>query len=97
MDVKKAVQTARKYVTDVFADDEITYVALEEVEFAEGPNVWRITLSFLRPTGTVSSMELIAPALSRGENVRRSYKIVNVDNVSGRVTSVKHRELKAVD
>ena len=33
MDVKEAAQTARKYVTDVFADDEISNVGLEEVEF----------------------------------------------------------------
>lgn len=33
MDVKEAAQTARKYVTDVFADDEIGNVGLEEVEF----------------------------------------------------------------
>ena len=97
MDVKEAVQTARKYVADVFAEDEITYIALEEVEFAEGPNVWKITLSFLRPTGTMSSFEIMVPSRHPGRNVQRSYKIVNVDNDSGRVISVKHRELKAAD
>ena len=97
MDVKEAAQTARKYVADVFADDNISYVALEEVDFDEGSDIWRITLSFLRPTGTMNNLDLISPGLSRGENVRRSYKIVNVDDQSGRVISVKHRVLKAAD
>jgi len=97
MDVREAAQTARKYVADVFADDQISYIALEEVEFDEGSDIWRITLSFLRPTGTLSNLELLAPGLNRGENVRRSYKIVNVADDSGRVISVKHRDLKAAD
>ena len=97
MDVKEAAQTAREYVADVFADDKISYIALEEVEFDERSAVWRITLSFLRPTGTASGLELIAPELSPGENVRRSYKIVNVKDESGRVISVKNRDLKAAD
>ena len=97
MDVKQAAQTARKYVADVFADDGISYIALEEVAFDAGSDVWKITLSFLRPTGTRNSLEVIAPELSPGKNVRRSYKIVNVDDQSGRVISVKHRVLKGVD
>lgn len=97
MDVKEAAQTARKYVADVFAEDEISYIALEEVEFNDASDVWAITLSFLRPTGTMNNLDIIAPGLSRGENVRRSYKIVNVDDQSGRVISVKHRALKAAD
>ena len=97
MDVKQAAQTAKKYAADVFADDKISYIALEEVEFDEGSDVWRITLSFLRPTGTMNSLDVIAPGLSRGENVRRSYKIVNVHDQSGRVISVKHRVLKGAD
>ena len=95
MDVKEAAQTARKYVADIFADDEISNVGLEEVEFDDGSAVWRITLSFLRPTGTVDNFDIIAPALGRHRNVRRSYKTVNVDDQSGRVISVKHRVLNA--
>ena len=97
MDVKEAAHTARKYVADVFAEDEISYIALEEVEFNDASDVWAITLSFLRPTGTMNKLDMIAPALSRGQNVRRSYKIVNIDDQSGRVISVKHRTLKAAD
>ncbi len=97
MDVKQAAQTARKYVADVFAYDKISYIALEEMEFDEGSDVWRITLSFLRPTGTINSLQAIAPQLSPGENVRRSYKIVTVNDQSGRVISVKHRVLKGAD
>jgi len=97
MDVKHAAHTAREYVADVFAEDQISYIALEEVEFDDASAVWAITLSFLRPTGTKNNLDLIAPSLSRGENVRRCYKIVNVDDQSGRVISVKHRVREAAD
>ena len=65
------------------------------MEFDEGSDVWSITLSFLRPTGTMNSFDVIAPGLSRGENVQRCYKTVNVDDESGNVISVKHRILNA--
>ena len=99
MDVKEAAQMARKYVADVFADDEISSVGLEEVEFDDGAAVWRITLSFLRPTGTMTDLDIIAgmPRAGRSRNVRRLYKTVNVDDESGRVISVKHRVLDAAE
>jgi len=96
MDVREATQTARKYVADVFADDEISNIALEEVEFHEESGVWSVTLSFLRPTGTTDNLDIIAPALRRGKKVQRFYKILNVEDRSGRVISVKHRVIEKV-
>lgn len=97
MEVKEAVQVAREYVVDVFADDEISNVGLEEIEFDDRSDVWKVTLSFLRPSGTMSKLDFVAPGLNRGQNVRRSFKTVNVDDDSGRVISIKHRVLDAAD
>ena len=49
MDVKAAARTAKSYVTDLFADEEITNVGLEEVEFDEGQDRWIVTVGFSRP------------------------------------------------
>ena len=49
MDVKEAVQTARKYLVDIFADDNIKDVGLEEIDFDDGTNVWKVTIGFSRP------------------------------------------------
>ena len=53
MDVKEAVQTAKKYVVDIMADENIRNIATEEV-VPIGDN-WKVTISFFRnePGGTL--------------------------------------------
>lgn len=97
MDVKEATRAARDYVKNVFADDNISSVSLEEIEFDDIAADWRITISFLRPSGTMSVVDMVAPALNRGKNVRRCYKTVRINDNSGCVVSVKHRILDAAD
>ena len=46
MDVKQAVQTAKSYIVGLFDEEEITDVGLEEVEFDELSDEWRITIGF---------------------------------------------------
>ena len=48
MDVKEAVQAAKKHVAEIFADESIANVGLEEVEFNEIEQVWAITIGFSR-------------------------------------------------
>ena len=51
MDVKEAAQAAKEYVLDLFSDEIIGGVSLEEVEFDDGyPKRWKITVSFIRDT-----------------------------------------------
>ena len=99
MDVRQAARTAREYVTDLFADEEIDKVFLEEVDFDHESDVWRITVSFSRPTGEPNPIGAVAPRhpLADTTTVRRSYKVVNVDDTSGSVLSVKHRALTVAD
>ena len=49
MKVKEASRTAKDYLTDIFADEQITHVGLEEVEFNDASNTWKITIGFFRP------------------------------------------------
>ena len=46
MDVKTASLMAKKYLIDLFEDEGISNVGLEEVEFDELSNSWRITIGF---------------------------------------------------
>lgn len=96
MDVKEAVRFAKKYIVEIFDDDDISNVGLEEVEFDDRSSVWKITLSFHRPTGLLSPLDLVAPGLSKG-SVRRACKTVNINDRTGKVLSVKHRVLEATD
>jgi len=88
VDVKEAVAKAKDYTADLFAQEQLSDLALEEVEYNEPSNEWLVTLGFSRPWDkpyfTVKGLP--APRLPR------SYKIVRVSDSSGRVISVKNRE-----
>ena len=51
MDVREAARTAKTYIADVFAEEDIDELGLEEVDFDDRSNLWKITISFLRPRG----------------------------------------------
>ena len=44
MDDKEAITIAKDYVSDRLADEQVTNVGLEEVEFSPGENAWDITV-----------------------------------------------------
>ena len=94
MDVKEAVQTAREYITNLFADENVEYVGLEEVEFDDSSSVWNITIGFYRswdlpkPLFPVLEVSKSPPPLKR-----RSYKIVRVRDRDRHVMSVMNRAL----
>ena len=84
MDVKEAVRMARECFADVLRDEHIVDVKLEEVKFEECPNVWKITIGFLRP----KDLEGYADAKPIEKLKARSYKAVRIDDDSGRVESI---------
>ena len=92
MDVKEAVQVAKDHVVDIFGDEEIENVGLEEIERAGspgGPPAWKITIGFSRPwerTGT-------AGIVLGQTHLRRSYKVLIVNDESREVESVRDRIL----
>lgn len=49
MDVKEAVRMARKYTAELFADDGIENLGLEEVVFDDEEKAWKVTIGFSRP------------------------------------------------
>lgn len=98
MDVKEAVRAGRAYIEGVFADEDTSDTRLEEVDYDNGEHVWNITFSFLRPTGTVTTSDVLLPEFSKGtRNVRRDYKVVKVDGSSGQATSIRHRSLEPAE
>ena len=88
MDVKQAVQTAKEHVAHLFADEHISNIGLEEVEFHELDKVWAITIGFSRSWDRPGSF--LHPL---GENLSRTYKTVRIQDENGRVESVKHRDV----
>ncbi len=90
MEVKEAVTLAKKYVRDVFAEEKIDNVGLEEVEFDEKRGIWSVTIGFSRPweeaSGTFGAK--LADFVPR----RRDHKVVRITDADKKVTAVKNRE-----
>lgn len=87
MDVKEAVQAAKKHVLDLFVDEGITDVGLEEVDEEQG-GCWRITIGFSRPWDRNVGSVLAG-------KTSRSYKVVRVSDADGRILSVTDRNFSA--
>ncbi len=90
MDVTEAVSTAKNHILRLFADESILYLGLEEAFFDETSEVWHITVGFSRPwdkdTGP-GPLQVFAPP---PQELRRTYKIVEVSDKDNKVKSVKN-------
>lgn len=89
MNVKEAVGAAKRHIQELFADEAITNLGLEEVEFDEASDEWRITIGFSRPWDAIGGLA----GLASSPNPRRSYKIVRISDGTGNVVAVKNREI----
>ncbi len=87
MDVKEAVDLAKKHVADLFAKEGVVNLGLEEVEYDDAREQWRITVGFSRAWDQQSAV--LAVLGSAG--VKRTYKVVIIDK-QGKAISVKNRE-----
>ena len=85
MEAKEAVQAAKNYVADLFADERLVDLGLEEVEMGQD-GCWRITVGFSR------AWDRSVHSVLSG-NGTRSYKVLRVSDSDGRVLSVKDRML----
>ncbi|MCI5157714.1 MAG: hypothetical protein D3906_04600 [Candidatus Electrothrix sp. AUS1_2] len=96
MNVKEAVKLAKEHIIDLFAEEDIRDLGLEEVEFDEEAKEWFITLGFSRPWNEPESLNSMARAVAqfRSDPLRqRSYKVVRIsDDSLHRIISVKNRE-----
>ena len=85
MEVKLAVEKAKAFVNELFSNEQIRNLGLEEVEFNESEHAWLITLGFTRPwdqANFASKLGMLEP---------RTYKIIRISD-DGSVVSVKNRQ-----
>jgi hypothetical protein len=92
MDVKEAVGVAKQYVHDLFGEEKIVNLGLEEVIFDEKAKSWLITVGFSRPWDAAPNLGGLLPP---GEP-KRSYKVVRIADADHKVLSVKERTLLSV-
>ena len=92
MVAKEAVRAAKERTIDLFQDEGVLDVGLEELEYLDGaPGVWEVTIGFRRiwkgpdPVGNPL-------ALLSGRTSARTYKTVRISE-DGEVLALKHREV----
>jgi hypothetical protein len=82
MEVKEAVRTAINYVKEIFADESLSNLGLEEIEYVPECKEWRVTVGFSRPWDYPTAWQLAS---------KRDYKAVHIDDTNGRVAAIKNR------
>jgi len=91
MDVKEAIAAAKTYIQDIYADEHVTNLGLEEVEHLQQAGQWHVTLGFSRPWNTPRTRaQEVLENLGALSAMRRSYKVVTVTD-DGTILSMKDR------
>lgn len=90
MDVKSAVTTAKRHIIDLFAEEDIKHLGLEEVEFRDEEGSWYVTLAFSRPWDTIDGPFAM---LKEGMMPKKSFKVVRIVDANGEIASVKNRDV----
>lgn len=90
MDAKEAITRAKTYFADIFGDEGITNLGLEEVRREEQDSNWLITLGFSRMWDAGAS---IAAMTGRPSHLPRSYKIVSLKDSDGSLIAITNRNV----
>ena len=95
MDVKEVVKLSKQYVSDLFRDENLTNLGLEEIEYDDAGEIWYVTLGFSRPWDRdITGLGALTGAMKQPF---RAYRVVKIRNTDGEVLSVKLRDLKNGD
>jgi hypothetical protein len=94
MNVKDAVKLAMEYVADLFEDEKIENLGLEEVEYDDDNHYWQVTIGFSRPWD-YSRNAFAALASAGGNTPRRTYKLITINAQTKEVLSIKNRNTSA--
>jgi hypothetical protein len=87
MNAKEAIAAAKTYVADLYSQEGIANLGLEEVAFDQQHHQWLVTLGFSRSWEGPGALSIAA-----GFPRPRAYKVVTVADRDGDVVSIKNRE-----
>lgn len=91
MGAKEAVRAAKEHIADLFQDEGVMDVGLEELDYRDGDlGVWEITVGFRRVWKGPDPVGNPLAVLS-GRTSPRTYKVVRISD-DGKVLDLKHRQ-----
>lgn len=85
LDVKAAVATAVTYLKDLYSDEQLKNIRLEEVWLSDDEKYWYITIGYDSPTPALHPLATLRPS-------EREYKLFKVRVEDGRVMEMKIRQ-----
>jgi hypothetical protein len=88
MNAKEIANIAKNYITEIYSDENVTNVGLEEVDYDTPNGTWYVTIGFSRPWDEPKNV-LIALAT---QIIKRTYKILRISD-TGDVLSIKNRDI----
>lgn len=89
--VREAVEAAERWVRDLYAEEDLNHLRLEEVTLSNDERLWEITLGWAEPA--IRQNPLSAAFSSNLQVLPRVYKTLQVDAETGKVKSMKIREV----
>jgi hypothetical protein len=91
MDEKEAVAAAKRFVSDIYAGEQVTNLGLEEIEHIVSGGNWVVTLGFSRPWNTPRTRaQEVLENLGAVSSLRRSFKVITIAE-DGTILSMKNR------
>ena len=90
MNDNEAIAVAKAYVSEIYADEQVTNIGLEEIEYVRPSGTWLVTLGFSRPWNTARTRaQEILENMGASPSLKRAYKVVTIAD-DGRVLSMKN-------
>lgn len=90
MKALEAVRAAKEVIRDLYIDERIEELGLEELELCKNrPGVWQVTIGFRRVSSTKGPFSGLDPANNR------IYKKVLIRNSDGEFISLKNRDVSS--
>lgn len=86
---KDAVKIAKAHLLELYADDKLQDVFLEELVLTENKKSWEVIISFLYPR-TVTDQGPMSQLVGSTKNYENKLKIFTIDAESGLVISLKN-------
>ena len=87
--VKDVAKISREYIQELFSEDEIYDLSLEEVEIVDDQKSWLVTIGFTRQMmQPLNPMEAMT-----GPKYARFYKELKIDAEKGQVLSMRNKKL----
>ena len=93
IDMKQAVQIALEFCRNLYGQEKLADLLLEEVELSDDEKFWLVTIGFNLGQGETSQPSTNISGGSLTKRLDHVFKIMKVDAGSGRALSLKIKKL----